>query len=101
MALTNTLGIRDNLYAGPITQESMFNVFPFENTINVMYLSGKEMQELLDFVAERSSDRGCQAQAQISGARFQMDCAQAEMIRLRIPCTRVPGAAHPGPTTAV
>ena len=41
-ALTNTLGIRDNLYSGPITLEDMFNVFPFENTINIMYLSGRE-----------------------------------------------------------
>jgi hypothetical protein len=98
MALTNTLGIRDNLYAGPINQESMFNVFPFENTINVMYLSGKEMQELFDFVAERSSDRGCQAQAQISGARFQMDCAQAELNALRMPCSCAPGTAELDPT---
>ncbi|MFZ5469072.1 MAG: bifunctional metallophosphatase/5'-nucleotidase [Myxococcota bacterium] len=93
VALTNSLGIRDNLYAGPLTQESMFNVFPFENTINIMYLSGLEMQELFDFVAERSSGRGCQSQAQISGARFVMDCAQVQLNDLRLPCdpTR-PGA---------
>ena len=86
MALTNSLGIRDNLYAGPITQEAMFNVFPFENTINIMYLSGSEMQQMLDFVAERSSERGCTSQAQISGARFTMDCAQAQLNALRLPC---------------
>lgn len=86
VALTNTLGIRDNLYAGPLSHESMFNVFPFENTINVMYLSGREMQELFDFVATRSASRGCQSQAQISGARFTMDCAQAQLNELRIPC---------------
>ncbi len=86
VALTNTLGIRDNLYAGPITQESMFNVFPFENTINVMYLSGIEMQEMFDFVAERSAGRGCQSQAQISGARFVMDCAQVQLNDLRVSC---------------
>ena len=40
MAVTNSLGIRDNLYAGVLTQEAMFNVFPFENTINVMFLTG-------------------------------------------------------------
>ncbi|HLT30646.1 MAG TPA: bifunctional UDP-sugar hydrolase/5'-nucleotidase [Myxococcaceae bacterium] len=86
MALTNTLGIRDNLYPGPITQEAMFNVFPFENTINIMYLSGSEMQQMLDFVAARSAERGCQAQAQISGASFTMDCAQAQLNALRLPC---------------
>ncbi|MHB8876820.1 MAG: bifunctional metallophosphatase/5'-nucleotidase, partial [Myxococcaceae bacterium] len=86
VALTNTLGIRDNLYAGPVTQESMFNVFPFENTINIMYLSGNEMQELFDFVADRSAGRGCQSQAQISGARFTMDCAQVQLNDLRVGC---------------
>lgn len=87
MALTNSLGIRDNLYAGVVTQESMFNVFPFENTINIMYLSGVEMQEMFDFVTERSAERGCVSQAQISGARFTMDCAQVQLNDLRIACT--------------
>ncbi len=86
VALTNSLGIRDNLYAGPLTQEAMYNVFPFENTINVMYLSGVEMQELFDFVAERSSGRGCISQAQVSGARFTMDCAQVQLNDLRFAC---------------
>lgn len=87
VAITNSLGIRDNLYAGPLTTEAMFNVFPFENTINIMFLSGREMQELFDFITSRSSDRGCTSQAQISGARFTMDCAQAQLNNVRIPCT--------------
>jgi hypothetical protein len=66
----------------------MFNVFPFENTVNVMFLSGSEMQEMFDFIADRSSERGCGAQAQISGARFTMDCAQSQLNRLRIPCDK-------------
>ncbi len=86
VAITNSLGIRDNLYAGPISIESMFNVFPFENTINVMFLSGREMQELFDFITERSTSRGCVSQAQVSGARFVMDCAQAQLNDLRLPC---------------
>lgn len=86
VAITNSLGIRDNLYAGPVSIESMFNVFPFENTINVMFLSGREMQELFDFITERSTGRGCVSQAQVSGARFTMDCAQAQLNQLRIPC---------------
>ncbi len=71
---------------GPLTQEAMFNVFPFENTINIMYLSGVEMQEMFDFVTERSAERGCVSQAQISGARFTMDCAQVQLNDLRISC---------------
>lgn len=98
MALTNSLGIRDNLYAGVVTQEAMFNVFPFENTINIMYLSGVEMQEMFDFVAERSAERGCVSQAQISGARFTMDCAQVQINDLRIGCDPNNGGADQCPT---
>ncbi|MDF1566340.1 MAG: bifunctional UDP-sugar hydrolase/5'-nucleotidase [Deltaproteobacteria bacterium] len=76
IAITNTLGIRDAIYAGPVNVETMFNVFPFENTITVMYLSGTEVQELLDYVGSRSAGRGCQSQAQIAGVRFVMDCGQ-------------------------
>lgn len=93
VAITNSLGIRDNLYAGPLTQEAMFNVFPFENTINIMFLSGREMQEMFDFIAERSSQRGCGAQAQVSGARFTMDCAQAQLNALRSPCDKTGDAS--------
>jgi 5'-nucleotidase / UDP-sugar diphosphatase len=86
VAITNSLGIRDNLYAGALTQEAMFNVFPFENTVNIMFLSGREMQEMFDFITERSSSRGCTAQSQVSGARFTMDCAQAQLNALRVSC---------------
>ncbi len=75
-SVTNTLGIRDNFYRGPITLEDMFNVFPFENTLTVMYLSGREVQDLVNFITERSASRGCQAQAQTSGLNFTMNCGQ-------------------------
>ncbi|MBJ81026.1 MAG: multifunctional 2',3'-cyclic-nucleotide 2'-phosphodiesterase/5'-nucleotidase/3'-nucleotidase [Myxococcales bacterium] len=76
VGVTNTLGIRDNFYAGPITLEDMFNVFPFENTITIMYLSGYEMQDLMNYMTERSASRGCQAQAQVAGVTFTMNCGQ-------------------------
>lgn len=86
VALTNSLGMRDNVYAGAVTQETMFNVFPFENTINIMYLSGDEMQDLFDYVTDRSAGRGCVSQGQISGARFIMDCAQTAENDALLPC---------------
>ncbi|MBI3178852.1 MAG: bifunctional metallophosphatase/5'-nucleotidase, partial [Deltaproteobacteria bacterium] len=75
-SVTNTLGVRDNLYRGPINVEDLFNVFPFENTLTVMYLSGREVQEMVDFVSERSASRGCNSQAQVAGMSFTMNCAQ-------------------------
>ncbi len=73
-AITNTLGIRADFERGPLTVEQMFNVFPFENTVTVMYLSGAEVQDTLDFVARKSSSRGCRTQAQVSGIAFDMVC---------------------------
>jgi 5'-nucleotidase len=73
-ALTNSLGIRADFERGALTNEQMYNVFPFENSITVMYLSGKEVQDTLDFVARRSASRGCRTQAQVSGITFDMVC---------------------------
>jgi len=73
-AITNSLGIRADFEAGPLTIEQMYNVFPFENSITVMYLSGTEVQETLDFVARRSASRGCRTQAQVAGIAFDMVC---------------------------
>lgn len=74
-ALTNSLGIRADFEQGPLTIEQMFNVFPFENSITVMYLSGTEVQEMLDFVARKSAGRGCRTQAQVAGIWFDMVCS--------------------------
>jgi 2',3'-cyclic-nucleotide 2'-phosphodiesterase (5'-nucleotidase family) len=75
LAITNSLGIRADFERGPLTIEQMFNVFPFENSITVMYLSGTEIQETLDFVARRSASRGCRTQAQVAGIAFDMVCS--------------------------
>ncbi|MBN1334554.1 MAG: bifunctional metallophosphatase/5'-nucleotidase [Deltaproteobacteria bacterium] len=80
IALTNTLGIRADIDAGDITIDAVFNAMPFDNTITTMFLSGREVQELLDYVAWRSSERGCKAQAQVSGIRFTMDCDAREAL---------------------
>ena len=60
---------------GPITIEEMFNIFPFNNAITKMELSGLEVQELFDYVAQYSQGRGCVSQAQIAGARVLLDCS--------------------------
>ncbi len=73
-ALTNSLGVRADFEQGPLTVEQMFNVFPFENSITVMYLSGDEIFETLDFVSRKSSERGCRTQAQVAGIWFDMVC---------------------------
>jgi 5'-nucleotidase/UDP-sugar diphosphatase len=73
-SLTNTTGIRSDLVPGPLSVEQMYNVFPFDNSISKMQLSGVEVQDLFDFVARRSAGRGCVSQVQIAGARVVIDC---------------------------
>lgn len=74
IALTNTLGIRADIASGDITLDELYNSMPFDNSITTMFLSGREVQELLDYVAYRSSERGCNSQAQVAGIRFTMNC---------------------------
>ena len=74
IGFTNTLGIRSNMYPGPITFDDLYNIFPFENTITLLYMSGVDLRRLFDYVARRSSGRGCVAQLQVSGALFTMNC---------------------------
>jgi 5'-nucleotidase / UDP-sugar diphosphatase len=73
-ALTNSLGIRADFERGPLTLEQMYNVFPFENTITIMFLSGVEVKDTLDFVSRKSAERGCRSQAQVAGITFTMVC---------------------------
>ena len=72
-SLTNTTGIRADLVPGPVTIEQMFNIFPFDNSITKMQLSGVEVQELFDFVARRSvraaaASRRCRSPARASSS---------------------------------
>ena len=84
-SLTNSTGIRTDLNPGPITTEQMFNIFPFDNSITKMQLSGLEVQQLFDFAARRSASRGCASQIQIAGARIRLNCSGCD--RVNIPCT--------------
>jgi 5'-nucleotidase len=87
-ALTNTTGIRADLVPGPVTIEEMYNVFPFDNSVSKMNVSGVEVQKLFDFVARRSASRGCVSQAQIAGARVVLNCNACTRADLVGPCTQ-------------
>ena len=77
-SLTNSTGIRTDLNPGPVSIEQMYNVFPFDNSITKMQLSGIEVQELFDFAARRSAGRGCASQIQIAGARVRLNCSSCQ-----------------------
>ena len=72
--MTNSLGIRTDVNPGPVTLDQLYNVFPFNNYVTTMYLSGTDVQALLDFATRRAAGRGCATQIQVSGIEFVMDC---------------------------
>jgi len=84
-SLTNATGIRTDLNPGPVTIEQMYNIFPFDNSISKMQLSGLEVQELFDFAARRTASRGCTSQVQIAGARVRFNCTGCA--RVNLDCT--------------
>jgi 5'-nucleotidase / UDP-sugar diphosphatase len=75
-SLTNSTGIRTDIVPGVVTQDQMFNIFPFDNTITKISLAGDAVQQLFDYTALRSASRGCYSQAQIAGARIVIDCTR-------------------------
>lgn len=87
-SLTNSTGIRTDLNPGPITIEQIYNIFPFDNSISKMQLSGNEVQELFDFVARRSAARACTSQAQVAGVRVRLNCASCTRPNLDNACQK-------------
>jgi 5'-nucleotidase / UDP-sugar diphosphatase len=85
-SLTNSAGIRADLLPGPVTTEQMYNIFPFDNSVSKMQLSGLEVQQMFDFVARRSSGRACTSQVQIAGARVRVNCAGCKRPNANEPC---------------
>jgi len=79
--VTNSMGIRADIPTGDITLEKLYEVFPFENSIVTMYLSGKELKTMFDFVARRSASRGCKTQIQAAGLGIELDCSPNEELQ--------------------
>lgn len=77
---TNSLGIRTDVNQGPVTNDQLYNVFPFPNTLASMFLSGTEVWSLLDYNTYRSMNRGCQSQIQVAGVRYTLDCHTAKRV---------------------
>lgn len=81
LCVTNSMGIRADIPTGDITLEKLYEVFPFENSITTMYLSGNELKTLFDFVARKSATRGCKTQIQVAGIGVELDCSPAEELQ--------------------
>lgn len=77
---TNSLGIRTDVLQGPVTNDQLYNVFPFPNSVASLTMSGSEVWGLLDYNSYRSMNRGCSSQLQVSGVRYSLDCHTAKKV---------------------
>lgn len=66
-ALVNARGIRNPLDAGPITADALYRALPFDNFLNVIRLSGKDLKLLL-----RISTSGAHDYSQTAGLRMKV-----------------------------
>jgi 5'-nucleotidase/UDP-sugar diphosphatase len=57
VAIQNTHGIRDDLRAGPVTLRDLFRIMPFDNTLVIVTLTGRDLAQLIrsNFDAKRTS----------------------------------------------
>ena len=78
--VTNSMGIRADIPTGEISLEKLYEVFPFENSITTMYLSGNELKTLFDFVARKSASRGCKTQVQVAGMSVELNCNPSQKL---------------------
>ncbi len=63
IAITNKGGLRSNITKGNITYGDIYNVFPFENTLALLTLNGKQLTTLFEEIARVGGEP-------ISGARL-------------------------------
>lgn len=76
IAITNKGGLRSTLQEGDITFGDIYNVFPFENTLALLTLSGKEILQLFAEIAKVKGEA-------ISGARLVIT-ADGELVSATI-----------------
>ncbi|WP_405369469.1 5'-nucleotidase C-terminal domain-containing protein [Nonlabens sp. Asnod2-A12] len=55
IVLLNHGGIRAGLNAGPVTMRNAYEIMPFDNEIVVAELSGKQVNEMINYLIERKS----------------------------------------------
>jgi 2',3'-cyclic-nucleotide 2'-phosphodiesterase (5'-nucleotidase family) len=71
MAMTNNGGLRVPIAPGPITVGQLFELMPFENNLSVLTLTGTQVQELADALADRRGEP-------IAGFTFRIETSGEE-----------------------
>ncbi len=76
LALQNGGGIRDRIPEGNVTKRDINTVYPFGNTVTVVYVTGEELLEVLEASTFNIPDT-LGGYPQTAGIRFTVDAAQA------------------------
>jgi 5'-nucleotidase/UDP-sugar diphosphatase len=73
-ALQNGGGIRTGMSAGPITKKKVYETLPFDNTVVVLKMKGRQVLRLFDYMASISGGAGGFPQVS-EGVRFTINTA--------------------------
>ena len=76
IAITNKGGLRSEIQQGVITFGDIYNVFPFENTLALLTLSGEELWQLCSEIASVGGEA-------VSGMRMEMT-SQGELVSVTV-----------------
>lgn len=76
IAITNKGGLRSEIQQGVITFGDIYNVFPFENTLALLTLSGEELWQLCGEIASVGGEA-------VSGMRMEMT-SQGELVSVYV-----------------
>ncbi|MFH1130075.1 MAG: bifunctional UDP-sugar hydrolase/5'-nucleotidase [Pseudomonadota bacterium] len=75
-ALINSGSIRAEIPAGPITYERLYQVFPFDNQIATVELTGKQLHQML----ENSLNSQHSGLTQVAGLRLWIRCGASQIL---------------------
>ncbi len=75
IGIVNSGGLRASFQPGPVTVGAVYSVFPFDNAVVTIDLSGKLLQQILDTTASYLGGSGF---LQFSGVTFRIDGAKAK-----------------------
>jgi 5'-nucleotidase/UDP-sugar diphosphatase len=71
-AIQNGGGIRADLPEGSITRRRIYDILPFDNTVVVLKLKGRQVLQLFDYIASVPNGRGAFPQVS-EGIRFRIN----------------------------
>lgn len=83
LSIVNSGGIRDSIYPGKVTYETVLMVLPFGGEIVTAELSGKELQKYLEYVSLELS-AGSGSFPQMSGVELVVDKASRKVTEITI-----------------